>query len=188
MDRELIVLDDDDDPSFPNGLDLPTVRYSRSNIRECVGTKRNRCCELATGEYCAHFDSDDWSAPGRLQVQFDMLQAESDKAVSGFHSMLFYEIETRRIALYRGTAGYGLGTSLMYRHAWWRRHPFPARMQIGEDRQFATEARRAGRMITCPAADLMIARTHAGNTSKKNMSRSPYVWQPHAALPPGFPR
>src|SRR5678816_1480647 len=87
--KELIIFDDADDPSFdlkkwPNG-----IHYYRTTQRFTVGAKRNICCELANGELIVHWDSDDWSRSGRIELQVQLLE-ESGLSVVGFKSLAFY--------------------------------------------------------------------------------------------------
>lgn len=60
----LIVLDDQDAPSFPDGIEGPSILYQRLPERLMIGNKRNIACGLSTFEYIALWDSDDWYAPG----------------------------------------------------------------------------------------------------------------------------
>ena len=129
------------------------------------GAKRNYGCECAAGEIIAHWDDDDYSAPGRLADQIERL-LESGKAVTGFHSMRF--TDGVRWWKYEGTRNYALGTSLCYRRAWWNAHRFPF-VQVGEDNQFVAMAHSAGELVTADAGDLMFATNHSGNTSPRKL-------------------
>jgi O-antigen biosynthesis protein len=133
-----------------------------------IGDKRNYGCERARGGTVAHFDDDDYSAPGRLADQLARLDA-SGKNVTGYHSMRFTDGE--RWWKYKGTFNFALGTSLVYRTDWWRRNRFGS-VQIGEDNDFVSEAFDAGELATADARDLMHATIHAGNTSPRSMGRS----------------
>jgi glycosyltransferase involved in cell wall biosynthesis len=66
----------------------PGVRLIHLPGRPTIGAKRNIGVEAATGEVVAHFDDDDWSAPGRLEEQVRRL-VSSGASVSGFRSMKF---------------------------------------------------------------------------------------------------
>lgn len=66
-DKELLVFDDSAQPSpFFAGLDDPDVRYLYSASRLTQGRKRDLLCEMASGSILAHFDDDDYYAPGYL--------------------------------------------------------------------------------------------------------------------------
>lgn len=189
-DKELVILDDDDDPSFgpADWLHEPAIRYSRLNRRLTLADKRNAVNTMASGELIAHFDSDDWSDPGRLSFQLGMM-FESDKAVSGFNTMLFYEPSTGKVAKYIGNAGYACGTSLVYRRRFWETHPFrkPKLTEYGSDNPFVYAARDEKQMASCDVAGLMVARIHPGNTSPNHMYKLNKQLT-LADLPEGFPR
>jgi glycosyltransferase involved in cell wall biosynthesis len=57
--RELIVLDDGDDPVSDLLPRDENIRYVRLRERSPLGTKRNIACELSRGELIAHWDDDD---------------------------------------------------------------------------------------------------------------------------------
>lgn len=130
-----------------------------------IGEKRNFGCSQAIGEIICHWDDDDWSGPGRLACQIDMLN-ESDRAVAGFHSMRF--TDGTKWWRYEGTTNYALGTSLCYRREWWQGHPFDAK-NIGEDNAFVAVAGAAKQISSVDAGALMYATIHPGNTSPRAM-------------------
>lgn len=142
-----------------------------------IGEKRNFGAARAAGEIIAHWDDDDYSAPGRLSDQVERLR-NTGKAVTGYYSMRF--TDGSDWWLYSGASCYSIGTSLCYRREWWEKHPFRS-LQIGEDNQFVGEALTAGQLATAAAANLMFARIHPGNSSKKN-TRSE-EWKPAWVAP-----
>ncbi len=85
----------------------PRVRLIHLDGWPEIGAKRNFGCEHAEGEIIAHWDDDDYSAPGRLADQVERLR-ESGKAVTGFHSMRF--TDGVHWWKYEGTRNYALGT------------------------------------------------------------------------------
>jgi glycosyltransferase involved in cell wall biosynthesis len=130
-----------------------------------IGDKRNFGCERLAGDFIAHWDDDDHSAPGRLIDQLARLE-ETGKSVTGYHSIRFTDGE--RWWQYRGTPNYSVGTSLLYRREWWKRNRFRS-VQVGEDNQFVAAASAAGELVTADAGDLMHATIHPGNTSPRKM-------------------
>lgn len=166
-DRELLIVAD--------GADVRDLVPADDRVRLIhvagapeIGEKRNFGCEQAAGNIIAHWDDDDFSAPGRLADQMQRL-GDSGKAVTGYHSMRF--TDGAQWWEYTGVRNYSLGTSLVYRHDWWKRHRFPA-LQIGEDNHFVSEAWNAGELSTAHAGDLMYATIHAGNTSPRMMGEN----------------
>ena len=67
--RELIVLDDGDDPVDDLVPEDARIRYVGSTRSSSLGRKRNLGCELARGELVAHWDDDDWFSADRLRIQ-----------------------------------------------------------------------------------------------------------------------
>jgi hypothetical protein len=127
-----------------------------------VGEKRNRLCAIAKGEFIAHFDDDDFSAPGRITDQLDRLTA-SGLAVTGYNMMAFTDGK-RWWKNIDAPSRLAFGATLVYRRDWWQAHPFPALNQ-GEDTVFMDEAQKIGQLITADAGELMFGRNHSGNVS-----------------------
>jgi len=71
--RELIVLDDGDEPIADLIPRDDRVHYVRLPQRRPVGAKRNLACEISRGELIAHWDDDDWMAADRLSLQVNQL-------------------------------------------------------------------------------------------------------------------
>lgn len=140
------------------------IRYVHLAGHLPIGEKRNICCQHARGELIAHWDDDDYSAPGRLADQVRRL-LESGLAVTGYSAMRF----TDGTAWWQYTGPrypYAIGTSLLYRRSWWEANQFRPD-QVGEDTDFSHRAMRARQLVTVPAGDLMWATIHPQNTSKR---------------------
>lgn len=172
--RELIILDDSDAPSFPASVArLDGISYLRIDERLTIAEKRNRCCQMASGDVIMHWDDDDWSSPQRMMAQIALLN-HFGKSVTAFHSMLFYDDLRARAVKYVGDRSYAIGTSLTYTHDWWERHPFrngPNNPNVGEDGLFHKEALNLGELYSVDAEALMVATVHAGNTSVRDIDK-----------------
>jgi O-antigen biosynthesis protein len=146
-----------------------SIRHIHLEGSANIGEKRNFGCDRARGDLIAHWDDDDWSAPGRLADQVERLTG-SRKAVTGYRSMRFvteYSGGPRHWFLYENKPPtYALGTSLMFRRDWWIGHKFPAK-QICEDQDFVATAMLHDELTTAPAGELMYATMHDANTSPK---------------------
>lgn len=194
--RELVIIDDLEDRSFPNGgLDIPRcgvpVIYLLHKSRS-IADKRNMCCSVAKGDVIVHWDSDDHSEPARIQAQMDFLE-RSEASVVGYHSMLFHMEQGDRWFKYCGYGDYALGTSLCYRKDWWAAHHFRDggngyAPNVGEDSEFVKAAQRLGQLATVDAEMLMYARIHADNTSIKNIDGAQTSYRPVSleAIPKHF--
>ncbi len=177
-DSYLLIVDNGKDSIQQWGVEFPDSLRDRLQYHRVppltIGELRNIGCSLASGEFIAHWDDDDYSAPNRLAIQMEKLDSAS-VAVVGFHSMKF--TDGSRWWKYMGVPHIGLGTSLVYRREWWRTHPFQA-VQIGEDNAFSIQAHANDQLVTMDGAgdlqpgrgprDLMIANCHATNTCKKD--------------------
>ena len=171
--RELIIVDDMDAPSFSAPPNYPGVWYHRLLRRLPIGAKRNVCVSRANGGILAHFDDDDWSAPGRLSDQFARL---GNADITGYHSMRF--TDGGRWWQYTGADDYALGTSLMYRREYWEQGPFPTECEVGEDVHFINRARYDGRLVSVDAGEMMWARNHAANTDARDgMATNTLQWR-----------
>lgn len=148
------------DPMREGSL-LRYIRFSGN-----IGQKRNYACGLANGELIAHWDSDDYSLPGRLSEQVSRL-VSFDKSVAGYHTMKFLDFRTNeRWWKFSGRPREALGTSLVYRRDFWQTHPF-LNLQIGEDGLFVAAAHSEGQLTSVDAGNHMFASIHADNTSSR---------------------
>ena len=170
--KELVIVDDADAPSCQYGAPSAdtTVRLKTLRHKLTVGAKRNIACSRAQGEIIIHWDDDDFSAPGRITDQVERLLA-SGLELTGYSEMLFFDGSAWR--MYSGSKDYILGTSFCYLKSLWQRHPF-VDAKIGEDLAF----QRGIPHTAVPAGRMMWARTHEGNTSKREY-RGP-TWRPVA--------
>jgi glycosyltransferase involved in cell wall biosynthesis len=166
--KELVIADDADNLSFPNGLEGPEIQYHRLARRLTVGAKRNICCSRARGECVIHLDDDDWSAPGRFADQLARL-VQSGKAVTSYDAMEFRHVGEAARWRYKGSP---IGSSLCYRRAWWLEHPFEDR-QSGQDERFAIQAGAHG--VSVDAGNFMWASVHPGNTSVRDFSKQEWT-------------
>ncbi len=169
--KELLILDDGDDPSFPENWIAPagvTRTVTAGTIRYSIPEKLNMLCEMANGDIICRFDSDDWSAPGRITDQVQRL-LDSGLSVCGYHSMIFVD-ESGNCRKYVNDRSYALGTSLMFKKDFWKEHPFNVKHRVGSDNFFVTDAREARQLSSADPVELMFARAHDSNTSEKKMN------------------
>jgi glycosyltransferase involved in cell wall biosynthesis len=164
--KELIILDDQRDPSFPKGNNgFPSnVIYISHTEPWNIAQKRNRIVKYAGGQILCHFDSDDWSDVSRLESQINFMN-ETKKAIVGFKSIWFVNEETHQVWKYVGR--WAVGTSLMYTRQYWMTHPFPEQKQTGSDSVFIQAADKTKDTAAVDAGELMVARIHSENSSRK---------------------
>jgi glycosyltransferase involved in cell wall biosynthesis len=162
--KELVILDDLDARSFPGPLiGKAGIQYHLMQGRHRLGAKRNLAVSRATGEFIAHWDDDDYSAPERLEEQMLRL-LETHAQITGYHSMIFMDEFNRKAWLYNNTSRpYCIGSSLLYRREYWQEHRFNENIACGEDDDFSRKA--TGTVVSVDANGVMFARLHSGNTS-----------------------
>lgn len=185
-DKELIILDDADRPSFEISPEQigPNIRYMVADKKYNIAEKRNILCNAAAGDIIVHFDSDDWSAPTRVERQIEMMEREKGD-VCGFRRMYFWQVDKKQAWIYSGAADYALGTSLMFRRSWWAHNRWDAKFKIGSDNIFVARAASAKQLISSGEMNLMVARNHSDNTNARRYGRA---WKKtnREALPPAF--
>ncbi len=176
-------------PKWESRLWPPGVRVFETHGP--LGAQRNQLCERARGEYIAHWDVDDWSAPHRLASTLARLNLET--CIAGLRAMLFHDLRTDEVWRFhdRGPV-VNLGTSLIYEREWWARHRFPEtgrEAHCGEDKPIVRRAKALGLCDLFVDDTLMVARSHAGNTSERNYAAGTNnEWQraSWANLPEGY--
>lgn len=182
--RELVILDDPDCRSFADDPRIEGVRYHLAERRMNIPEKRNAVNALSSGELIMHFDSDDWSAPGRMAEQVARYQANG-LPVIGYHSMFFFGgPDGKTAAHYHNNKTYALGTSLCYTRDYWKSHQFLETKAIASDNEFVREAARLKQLDSIPAGGLMVARAHAENSGEKKLYN--YGKATFDELPEGF--
>lgn len=172
--RELIVVDDGDDPIEALLPADPAIRYLRLAGRHPVGVKRNQAAEAARGELLAHWDDDDWFAPHRLEVQVAAMQ-DPRVDLCGLSTLLYHDLRDGRCWQYRAPPGRAPWLSLLcYRRALWQSHPHPD-LVVGSDTAFVRSI-PAALWSVLPNQDLNVCLVHDTNTSPKVMQAP--RWQP----------
>lgn len=181
--RELVVLDDGNDPVYDLIPDDPTIRYVRLERSYRLGLKRNLICELARGDVLAHWDDDDWYAPWRLSHQVTGLM-ERHAELSGSPRVLFLELGTGQTWSYDYPSmgrPWLNGASLCYTRALWERTKF-ADVEVGEDALFAWSAITSSPPHKADAR-LLVGVIHGANASPKiKTGRGWQLWPPDDVL------
>ncbi|HET8853355.1 MAG TPA: glycosyltransferase family 2 protein, partial [Ktedonobacteraceae bacterium] len=89
--KELIIVDDGDDPVADLIADKPYVHYIALPRKATIGEKRNLACQHARGTIIAHWDDDDWYAPHRLSHQVaPLLTDQAD--ITGMETFRFFDV------------------------------------------------------------------------------------------------
>jgi glycosyltransferase involved in cell wall biosynthesis len=165
--RELIVVDDGDDPVADLLPGATNVRYLRPGRRLTLGAKRNLACAAAAGQVIVHWDDDDWMAPWRIRYQVrHLLQRRAE--VCGLRELVHLDPVAGRAWCFtypRQARAWVAGGTLCYTRALWRRNRFED-IDVGEDCRFLWSG-RPGRVLALPDSSFYVALVHRGNTSPK---------------------
>ncbi|HEX8114410.1 MAG TPA: glycosyltransferase, partial [Kofleriaceae bacterium] len=183
--RELIVVDDGRDAVGDLVAGVPGVRYLRLPGRASIGAKRNLACGEARGELIAHWDDDDWYAPGRLSWQAAPILAGAAD-LTGLENRFILQLPvgefwtTRRELRQRMFAGDVIGGTMMFRRSLFAgglRYP---EANIAEDAAFLREAiRRGHRLAQLDNPGLFVYVRHGRNTWQFEPGRflDPHGWE-----------
>lgn len=178
---ELVIVDDQMEPSFPNWATIEAsiakgrVQYWREP-RLTVGGKRNLAISRAKGQIIMHWDSDDIYTKDRMTHQVRAL-CEGNYDLVGYNTMEFVDEERRQRWLYNGIPGYCIGVSLTFWRDIWEELPF-TNVDKGEDSSFFYgHANRRSKAVD--AGGRIVARIHSGNTCDKreDIPKDPMRWQ-----------
>lgn len=180
--KELIILDDGEEPIHDLVCDVPHVLCFREE-RRAIPAKLNRLGEIARGEVFIRWDDDDWSDPGRMAEQAKRLN-ESGKAVTGYRSMLFWD--GSRAWRYSRAAPFALGTSICCTREYWLSNRWDEQKAIASDVPWVQRAAAQGQLDCLEGRQMMVARAHPGNTSRKYLKPPSYVPAAVEELPAGF--
>lgn len=179
--RELLVVDDGDDPVADLMPPDARIRYVRLDHRHTVGAKRNIACRLANGDLVVHWDDDDWMADWRLTYQVGQL-LEKNADLCGLDRLLFLDARRSQAWQYvypRSAKPWLAGGTLCYRRELWQRTPFPD-LDVGEDNRFVWSG-VARRLLALPDNTFYVAMVHDANTSPKRTSG--IRWRRHPVEP-----
>ena len=165
--RELIVVGDPIVGPVPAG-----VRFLPASADQTIGSKRNRACAAAAGEYIAQWDDDDWYGSRRLSAQLaPLLDGTAD--ISALRTPAFFDLDAWRFwraspTLHRRMFVEDVtGGTLVFRRALWNRLARYPDTSLAEDAQFLSAAlRRGARPARLDGDGLFVYVRHGGNSWK----------------------
>lgn len=154
----------EDDITFPAH---PQIRLVKCDAGLTVGAKRNVGCAAARGEVIAHFDSDDFSAPHRIEEHLRVMR-QTDMPVTGYNSILFLNpARNEAYKLKPGPSSWAAGTSLTYTRRYWQTNNFDAARNVGEDTHFCKMAADQQAIFAIDPGNTIVALDHDDNTSPR---------------------
>ena len=174
--RELVIVDNGQEDFIEDLLPSdPRIRYFR-----CEGPKLNHgkmvnlICSYAKGEVLVNWDDDDWSSDERMADQVVHIRT-SEKAVVGFHNLLFWTGTSAFKYRYPGLKQkpYASGTTQMFSKTWWQQNPYQE-VARGADSSFSTQASNNNALASFELEGRMVCRVREDGPLKLG----------HAAFPP----
>lgn len=131
-----------------------------------IGAKRNKACNIATGEIILMMDSDDWYAPDFITRSVTHL-IQSGAAITGLNKAYFFGQGNMWLYEAKFKQPYVIGSGMTYYKSVWEKGHFPDK-NSGEDLDF-----QANKGIIRPMdyLDGFMAMIHGNNTaSHKQLS------------------
>ena len=156
---QLVVLDNGADPIKDLLPADPRIIYTRAGQGMKLGMLRNLACQLATGEFIAHWDDDDWYSPDRIEKQIAAIGSAPMCAPLGCHfasASQAYKIDADPM--------YGIGSGLLYRRDYWMKSRFAPVAHEGEDSMFLQQCKNK---VHIDGYGLMVASVHDKHTSQR---------------------
>lgn len=167
--KELVIIDDSEQPFSKDLSKEQAIKYIHTGVRETIGKKRNRACEIASGKIIVHLDDDDFYANDWLTEQVSFL-LENDLDVTGLNAPLFYHSETLDIWQYtypEQEKPWVYGATLCYTKSFWESNPF-RETNLGEDNHFVWNNKKV-KLRAHPSLHSYLGNIHPGNTSQKRL-------------------
>jgi glycosyltransferase involved in cell wall biosynthesis len=167
--RELIIVDDSRVSSEKDLPCDPRIRYVHREQRMTIGAMRNLACDMARGEFIAHWDDDDWYGPARLAAQVAPIAAGAAD-ITAFAATPFFDVARGQMwscspelfARMFVHAVHG-GTLVYARRLFDAAHRFP-HVSIAEDAAFLRAAVMGGaRLMRIDAGEHFVYMRHGEN-------------------------
>lgn len=159
--RELIIIDDYNEPSISDIEPDEEVKYIRLSQKATLGEMLNIGIEASKGEFVQKLDDDDYYAPGFLAAMMDGLcRASGDSHIACVDSFLVLLLVTGKVV--HSGRGWCAGGTLCFRRSVWRNTPF-RNAQRAVDWWFLKDACGESVKVTGPEL-YMLVRHHLGHT------------------------
>lgn len=160
--RELVIIDDGDDPVADLVPPDPRISYRRLPGRLPVSQKRNLACAAAGGAFLLTWDDDDWHADWRVAYQVQALRT-SGAEICGAGRFYAYDTRSQTVWQYLRPPGrpWVAGGSMAFTRATWERAPYP-QVDPGSDTRFQLDGPPRV-IVPLPDVRFIIARVHGAN-------------------------
>ena len=164
-DRELVVVDDGDEPVRSACLNRRNVRYIGLPKATSTGAKLNIGIASASGGILQKFDDDDYYHPKFLETAMAHMPAHRrDRAILAWDCFLALTVGDPVIRF--SGHGWKVGGTLCFTRALWERAPFRD-IPRSVDSQFLDDHKRKAKVIPVCAAEYYMVVRHGSNTWKR---------------------
>jgi len=164
-----VIIADDGDECERLDIKIPyKIKYIKCP-RITIGNKRNLLVENATGEYIAHFDTDDIYFPTYIEHSIDLMKQKNKNAV-GTSDMYFLFKDGHTGAMRNPLLSMANEATLVYKKSFWEKGKFSPN-NTSEGIQFLK-----GRHWEVGHTDItkvMVCLCHSENTVNKDIWRQP---------------
>jgi glycosyltransferase involved in cell wall biosynthesis len=180
--RELIVIDDGEEPIADLVVAIPRSRYFFQPFKN-LSAKRNFGVRAANGKFIVHFDADDWSGPHRISDQVGSLQANPKALIAGYAKAFWYDFVTSQACYYKG---FVWGATMMYHQSYALTNAWDEGCSYAEDGPFIGQAYSRQAVISADGGQNFVA-TMSAQTTRRPIG-NPVTWPLVGVdvLPQGF--
>ena len=159
-DRELIVVDDGEEPVGRLCRAVPGIRYIRLKNYTPTGTKLNIGIEAARGKFIQKIDDDDYYAPRFLENQVRHMPSRRFTVTLVTRCCFLILLQGDGCVRHSGH-GWRAGGALYFHRAMWKRNPFRAKRKSVDSWFLADNDPPV--VQVCAAHEYLVIR-HGGNT------------------------
>jgi len=167
---EWIVLDDGTEPvgdqfvALTKGL--PNMRYIREEIKQLIGTKRNRLNKEAKGEIIVCMDDDDYYSPERVNhVVTKFAQNPRIELAGSSEVYIFFSSCQKIVKLGPYSSHHATNGTIAYRSSYAKTHTYDETVTFAEEKSFLEEYRNP--LIQLDPMKVMLVMAHSENTFNK---------------------
>jgi glycosyltransferase involved in cell wall biosynthesis len=163
--RELIVVDDGEQPASRAAVEHAGGRLLRLDSPAPLGAKLNMAAEAAKGTLCAKMDDDDWYARTYLETMVSTIRGRSvhvcRPTLAFLSPFLFFDLADWIVRW--SDAGNMPGATLVFARADWIQCPFRG-LSSNEDLWFLRDQMNLGvNLVPVSAPEIFLAVRHSGS-------------------------
>ncbi len=136
--KELIIVDDDEDPALPEIPDQANIKYISMDERAFLGRKLNIGIAASSGEIIQKLDDDDWYSPTFLDRTVQKIgEKDPERSASTQTGFLVHLMGSDN--LYFSGFGVFTGATLAFHKKIWERRPLNEEKEVNLEHWFRNE-------------------------------------------------